>query len=67
MVDLLLCDDTDALTKPGTVRTLYDPACGTGGMLSVAEERLRELNPAATLRPSGRNSTRRPSPSASPT
>jgi type I restriction enzyme M protein len=31
MVNLLLCEDTDALTKRGTIRTIYDPACGTGG------------------------------------
>ena len=37
------------LRDRGIVRTLYDPACGTGGMLSVAEERLRELNPDAKL------------------
>lgn len=49
MVDLLFIEDDDALRKPGVVRTLYDPACGTGGMLSVAEEYLRELNPAAQL------------------
>jgi type I restriction enzyme M protein len=35
------------------VRTLLDPACGTGGMLSVAQEYLRELNPRATLRAYG--------------
>ena len=35
--------------KPGIVRTLFDPACGTGGMLSVAEDYLRELNPDARL------------------
>lgn len=49
MVDLLFVEDDDALRKPGTVRTLFDPACGTGGMLSVAEEYLRELNPNARL------------------
>jgi type I restriction enzyme M protein len=49
MVDLLFIEDDDALRRPGIVRTLYDPACGTGGMLSVAEEYLRELNPAARL------------------
>src|SRR6202023_1924791 len=49
MVDLLFLEDDDALRKPGIVRTLYDPACGTGGMLSVAEEYLRELNPEADL------------------
>ncbi|MGH2554393.1 MAG: type I restriction-modification system subunit M, partial [Actinomycetota bacterium] len=50
MVNLLFANDRDALTKPGVVRTLYDPACGTGGMLSVAEDHLRELNPGARLR-----------------
>jgi len=49
MVDLLFVEDGDALRKPGTVRTMLDPACGTGGMLSVAEEYLHELNPNATL------------------
>ena len=50
MVHLLFAEDGDALTKPGIVRTLYDPACGTGGMLSVAETHLRELNPEAILK-----------------
>ena len=49
MVNLLFAEDADVLTKPGTVRTLFDPACGTGGMLSVAEDYLRQLNPAARL------------------
>ena len=49
MVNLLLAEDEDELAKPGIVRTLCDPACGTGGMLSVAEDRLRELNPKARL------------------
>src|SRR6202453_1040175 len=49
MVDLLFIEDEETLTKKGIVRTLYDPACGTGGMLSVAEEYLRELNPQAKL------------------
>lgn len=49
MVDLLFAEDDDALRKPGVVRSLYDPACGTGGMLSVAEEYLRELNAQAKL------------------
>jgi len=31
------------------VRTLFDPACGTGGMLSVAEDHLRSLNPTSRL------------------
>jgi type I restriction enzyme M protein len=49
MVNLLFVEDAEILTKPGIVKTLYDPACGTGGMLSVAEEYLRELNPEARL------------------
>jgi type I restriction enzyme M protein len=53
MVDLLFIEDDDALRTPGIVRTLLDPACGTGGMLSVAQEYLRELNPRATLRAYG--------------
>ena len=49
MVNLLFLEDNDVLTKPGIIRTLYDPACGTGGMLSIAEEYLRELNARASL------------------
>lgn len=49
MVSLLFVEDDDALSKPGVVRTIYDPTAGTGGMLSVAEERLTEMNPAARL------------------
>ncbi|MFC5389823.1 class I SAM-dependent DNA methyltransferase [Brevundimonas bullata] len=49
MVSLLFVEDDDALSKPGVVRTIYDPTVGTGGMLSVAEERLGEMNPAARL------------------
>jgi type I restriction enzyme M protein len=50
MVDLLFTEDATTLTKKGIVRTLYDPAAGTGGMLSVAEEYLRELNADAELK-----------------
>jgi type I restriction enzyme M protein len=49
MVDLLFIADTEALTKPGVVRSIYDPTAGTGGMLSIAEEYLRHLNPDARL------------------
>ncbi len=49
MVNLLLAEDDDALTKPGVVRTICDPACGTGGMLSIAEDHVRALNPGARL------------------
>ena len=49
MVNLLFIEDDQALTKPGVVRSLYDPTAGTGGMLSVAEEHLAEINPKARL------------------
>lgn len=43
MVNLLLSPETD-LRKSHVVKTIYDPACGTGGMLSVAENYIRTLN-----------------------
>jgi type I restriction enzyme M protein len=49
MVNLLFIEDEKALRDAGAIRTLYDPACGTGGMLSVAEDHLRSLNPDASL------------------
>ena len=49
MVNLLFIEDDEALTKPGIVRTLYDPAAGTGGMLSVADDHLSSLNQDARL------------------
>ncbi|MBN2563029.1 MAG: SAM-dependent DNA methyltransferase, partial [Phycisphaerae bacterium] len=49
MVNLLFDPDDAVLTTKGIVKTLYDPACGTGGMLSVAEDYVRELNPDAQL------------------
>ncbi len=50
MVNVLFLNDRDVLTKKGIIKTLYDPACGTGGMLSIAEEYLHELNPEAELK-----------------
>jgi type I restriction enzyme M protein len=49
MVNILFAGDDDALRGEKPVRTLYDGACGTGGMLSVAEDHLRQLNPDAVL------------------
>jgi type I restriction enzyme M protein len=49
MVNLLFVEDDDVLSKPGVVRTIYDPTAGTGGMLSVAGEHLTALNPQARL------------------
>ncbi|NNC12118.1 SAM-dependent DNA methyltransferase [Planctomonas sp. JC2975] len=47
MVNLLLGEDDDILTAKGIAKTVFDPACGTGGMLSVAQDWLRQLNPDA--------------------
>ncbi|MFE0250959.1 N-6 DNA methylase [Streptomyces sp. NPDC059010] len=49
MVNLLIAPDGDALTVPGTVRKVMDPACGTGGMLSAAEDHILSLNPDAVV------------------
>jgi len=46
MVNLLLSPEKD-LTHSHVVKTIYDPACGTGGMLSVSEKYIRELNSEA--------------------
>ena len=49
MVNLLFIEDDEALTKPGVVRSIYDPTLGTGGMVSTAEDYMRSLNPDARL------------------
>jgi type I restriction enzyme M protein len=43
MVNLLLSPEKD-LARSHVVKTIYDPTCGTGGMLSVAEKHIRDLN-----------------------
>ncbi|RLA70096.1 MAG: SAM-dependent DNA methyltransferase, partial [Epsilonproteobacteria bacterium] len=48
MVNLLFSSDEE-IFQEGIVRTLYDPACGTGGMLSMGEKHLKKLNPDAKL------------------
>jgi type I restriction enzyme M protein len=45
IVELLLANDQAALTGTGIIRTVYDPACGTGGMLALTEEAMTALNP----------------------
>ncbi len=52
MVNILFCNDNEILTG-NVAKTIYDPACGTGGMLSVAEDYLKKMNNAATLLPFG--------------
>ncbi|MBZ4024074.1 restriction endonuclease subunit M [Rhodobacter sp. TJ_12] len=45
IVSLLLVNDREALTGSGVIRQIYDPAAGTGGMLSIAEMEMKALNP----------------------
>jgi type I restriction enzyme M protein len=49
MVNLLFAEDSEALTGPAPIRTIYDPAAGTGGMLTVASDYLAELNDQARV------------------
>jgi len=44
MVNLLFAHDKELLKKKGLIRTIYDPAAGTGGMLSVSSEYVRGIN-----------------------
>lgn len=46
IVDLLIANDDAKLTGRGIIRQVYDPACGTGGMLALTEEALNEFNPS---------------------
>ena len=49
MVSILFSHDDAVLSKPGTIRTILDPTCGTGGMLAEAQKYLREHHKEATL------------------
>ena len=49
MVNILFYDDNDLLSGNNVAKTIYDPACGTGGMLSVAEEYLHRMNATTEL------------------
>ena len=40
MVGLMLAGDEDKISGSGVVRTVYDPCCGSGGMLTIAKERI---------------------------
>ncbi len=46
---LVFCNDNDALTQPGIIRSVYDPTAGTGGFLSSSSEYIYELNPKAKI------------------
>jgi type I restriction enzyme M protein len=48
MANLVYTGEADVYT-PGIFRTIYDPTCGTGGMLSVSEEFILDQNRSANL------------------
>jgi type I restriction enzyme M protein len=49
MTELVLAGDRDRLGQAGKVSTVYDPCCGTGGMLTAARDRIHELNKDAKI------------------
>ena len=40
MVDLMIAGDADRIRAKGVVRSVYDPCCGSGGMLTIAKEHI---------------------------
>lgn len=50
IVQCLFAGDDEALSKPGVVRSLYDPTAGTGGILSVGEATAKSINSSAIVR-----------------
>jgi type I restriction enzyme M protein len=50
---LVFMEDDEALSRPGVIRTIYDPTAGTGGFLSSGMEYVHELNPQAVMRTFG--------------
>ncbi|MDU1430273.1 MAG: class I SAM-dependent DNA methyltransferase [Actinomyces sp.] len=49
MVDVLFAADVESLAGEDVLRSIYDPTAGSGGMLLVAQEALRELNPGVKV------------------
>ncbi|ELR96870.1 class I SAM-dependent DNA methyltransferase [Gloeocapsa sp. PCC 73106] len=49
MVNLLFVQDKAQLTQEYITRTVYDPCCGSGGMVTIAKERILALNPKAKI------------------
>jgi len=49
MVNLMFSHDRAALKKGKVIRTVYDPCCGSGGMLTIAKEWIQGINPTADV------------------
>lgn len=50
IVQCLFAGDDEALSKPGAVRSFYDPTAGTGGILSTSEAVAKQINAKAVIR-----------------
>ena len=51
LVSLLFAEHREDLRGQGVIRSIFDPCCGTGGMLTIGKEYFREqINPAADIR-----------------
>ena len=51
LVSLLFAEHTEDLQGQGVIRSIFDPCCGTGGMLTIGKEYFREqINPDADIR-----------------
>ena len=49
MVNLLIAPDEDTITGAAPVINILDPACGTGGMLTTADDHIKAINPGAEV------------------
>lgn len=49
MVNLLIAPDAETIAGEGQVINILDPACGTGGMLTAAEDHIKSINPKAKV------------------
>ena len=51
LVSLLFAEHSEDLRGQGIIRSIFDPCCGTGGMLTIGKEYFREqINPDANIR-----------------
>lgn len=49
MAALITHHDHADLKKGNVIRTVYDPCCGSGGMLTIGKEQIQSINPAADV------------------
>ncbi|MGQ1890680.1 type I restriction-modification system subunit M [Thermophagus sp. OGC60D27] len=40
---IIFAPEKEELSQPGIIRTIYDPACGTGGMLNLGKKYIKEV------------------------